>query len=68
MRAWVAQLFKPLTSAQVTILLFVGLSPVSGSVMTAQSLEPPSYSVCPFLSALPLLVFCLSLKKKTVKK
>ena len=36
--AWVAQLVKRLSSAQVMISRFVGLSPVSGSVLTAQSL------------------------------
>ena len=36
--AWVAQSVKQLTSAQVTILQFVG----SGSALTAQSLEPIS--------------------------
>ena len=32
---WVAQLVKPLTSAQVMILRLVGSSPVLGSVLTA---------------------------------
>ena len=37
---WVAQSVKRLTSAQVMISQFVGPSPTSGSVLTAQSLEP----------------------------
>ena len=36
-RAWVAQSIKPLTWAQVMISSFVGLSPASGSVVTARS-------------------------------
>ena len=56
---WVAQLVKRPTSAQVMILQFVGSSPVSGSVLTAQSLEPASDSVSPSLSAPPLLALCL---------
>ena len=52
------------TSAQVMISRSVGLSPASGSVLTAQSLEPASYSVFPSLSAPTLLTLCLSLSKK----
>ena len=65
-----AQSVKPLTSAQVMILRFVGLSPVSGSVLTARSLEPASDSVSPSLSVPPLLVLCLSLSlnNKCLKK
>ena len=37
--------------------------PASGSVLTAQSLEPSVDSVSPFLSASPLLMPCLSLSK-----
>ena len=37
--AWVAQLVKHPTSAQAMILQFVSLSPASGSVLRAQSLE-----------------------------
>ena len=62
--AWVAQSVKRPTSAQVMISQFVGSSPASGSVLTAQSLEPASDSVSPPLSAPPLLTLCLSLKKK----
>ena len=61
-----AQLVKPATSAQVMILWFMSSSPVSGSVLIAQSLEPASDFVSLFLSlslsALPLLALCLSLK------
>ena len=61
----VAQFIKHLTSALVMILCFVGSSPVSGSVPTAQqSLEPASDSVPHFLSAPPLLALCLSLSPK----
>ena len=48
-----------LTLAQVTISCFVGSSPMAGSVLTAQSLEPASDSVS--LSTLPPRVLCLSL-------
>ena len=67
--AWVAQSVKPPASAPVMISWFVGSSPASGSVLTAQSLEPASDSVSPSLSAPPLLVGSLSLKnKQTFKK
>ena len=62
--AWVAQLVKHLTLAQVMISHFVSLSPMSGFVLTAQSLEPASDSVTPPLSAPPLLMLCLSLSQK----
>ena len=65
--AWVAQLFKHPTLAQVMIPCFVGLSPVSGSVLTAQRLEPASDYVSPSLSVPPLLALSLpqiNLKKK----
>ena len=62
--AWVAQSVKPLNSAQVMISQFMGSSPAWGSVQTAQSLEPASDSVSPFLSAPPLLVLSLPLKNK----
>ena len=57
------------TSAQVMISQFVGSSPASGSVLTAQSLEPALGSVSPSLSAPPLsctlsLSFSLSLSLK----
>ena len=62
--AWVAQSVKRLTSAQVTISRFMGSSPASGSVLTAQSLEPVSDSVSPSLSAPPPFMLCLSLSQK----
>ena len=46
---WVAQSVKRPTSAQVMISQSVGSSPVSGSVLTARSLEPVSDSVSPSL-------------------
>ena len=55
--SWVAQLVKHLTSAQVMISQFLSSSPVSGSVLTAQSLEPAWDSVSPPLS-LPLPCLC----------
>ena len=60
--AWVAQSVECMTSAQGMISWFVGLSPMSVSVLTAQSLEPASYSVSPSLSATSLLVLSLSQK------
>ena len=57
---WVAQSAERLTLAQVMILWFVSLSPTSGSVLTAQSLELASDSVSPPLSVAPLLMLCLS--------
>ena len=47
---WVAQSVKCPTSAQVMVSQFVVSSPMSGSVLTAQSLEPASDSVCVSLS------------------
>ena len=60
---WVAQPVKHPTSAQVSISWFVSSSPVTGSVLTAQSLEPASDSVSSSLSAPSLLVLFLSLSK-----
>ena len=62
--AWVVQLVKRPTSAQVMISQFVGSSPASGSVLMARSLEPASDSVSPSLSAPPLLMLGLCLKNK----
>ena len=56
--AWVAQSVKRPTLAQVMISWFVSSSPRSGSVLTAQSLEPASDSVSPPPSAPPLLALC----------
>ena len=48
---WVAQSVEhPTSSAQVMISQFVGSSPASGSVLTAQSLEPALDSVSPSVS------------------
>ena len=55
------------TSAQVMISRSVGSSPGSGSVLTAQSLEPASDSVSPSLSAPPPLTLYLSLSKINIK-
>ena len=70
--AWVAQLVGHLTSAQVMISPFLGSSPVSGSLLTAQNLEPALDSGSPSLSTPPLIMLCLCLslknKKKTFKK
>ena len=62
--AWVAQSVKQPTSAQAMISRSVSSSPVSGSVLTAQSLEPVSDSVSPSLSDPPLFMLCLSLSQK----
>ena len=51
--AWGAQLVKRVTSAQVMISPFMSSSPTSGSVLTAQSLEPASDSVHPSLPLPP---------------
>ena len=59
--AWVVQSVGCPTSAQVTVLQFVGSSPAPGSVLRAQSLEPASDSVSPSLSAPSPLMLCLSL-------
>ena len=61
---WVTQSVKHLTSGQVMISRFVGLSPASGSVLTAQSLEPALDSVSPSLRVPPLLTLCLSVSQK----
>ena len=69
--AWVAQLVERPTSAQVMISQFVSSSPTSGSVLTAQGLEPASDSVSPSLypSSARILSVSLSLKNKyTLKK
>ena len=58
----VDQLVEDLTSAQVMILHFVGTSPASGSVLTAQSLELALDSVSSLF--LPACTLSLSLKNK----
>ena len=64
--AWVARSVECPTSAQVMILQFVSSSPASGPVLTAQSLEPASDSVCVCVSlSVPLLLtLCLSLSQR----
>ena len=61
--AWMVQSVECLTLAQVMISKLVSSSPTSGSVLTAQSLEPASNSVSPSLTAPPLLMLCLCLSK-----
>ena len=61
-----AESVKRLTSSQVVISWFVGSSPASGSVLTAQSLEPASDSVSPSLFPSPAL--SRSLSKINIKK
>ena len=56
-----AQSVKRPASAQVMISQFMSSSPASGSVLTAESLEPDSGSVSPSLSAPPRLALYLSL-------
>ena len=69
---WVVQSVERPTSAQVMISQSMSLSPASGSVLTAQSLEPASDSVSPSLSLLlprSCSVFlCLKNKYKHLKK
>ena len=67
---WVIQSVERLTSAQVMISWIVSSSLMSGSVLTAQSLEPASDSVSSSLSAPPplMLSLSLSLKNKHLKK
>ena len=59
--AWVAPSVERPTSAQVVISQFVSSSLESGSMLTAQSLQPASASVSPSLSA-PPPTHALSLK------
>ena len=64
---WVAQLVERPASAQVMISHSVGSSPMSASVLTAQSLEPASDFVSPS-PAPPLIVLCLSLTPSKISK
>ena len=64
--AWVAQSVECPTSVQVMISLSVSLSPMLGSVLTAQSLEPALESVSPSLPAPPPLMLCLSFSQKQI--
>ena len=61
--AWAAQSVKCPTSAQFMISQFMSLSPTSGSVLTAQSLEPASDSVSPCLSNPAPLTLCVCLSQ-----
>ena len=58
-----AQSFKPPTGSGHDLVV-CDTSFVSGSVLTALSLEPASDSVSPSLSAPPLFALCLSLSLK----
>ena len=62
---WLSRLVKHPTSAQVMISWFVGLSPVSGFVLTAWSLLQ---ILCPFLSVPPPLMFCLCVSLSKINK
>ena len=53
-----AHSIKRPTLAEVTISQFLGSGPVSGSVLTGQSLEPASDSGSPSLSVPPPLRLC----------
>ena len=66
--AWAAQSVKRPTSAQVRISWFVSSSPASGSVLTAQSLEPALDSVSHSLSAPFPLSLSLSQKQISILK
>ena len=55
---------KPPTSSQVMIWWFTSSSPASGSVLTAQNLDPAWDSVSPSLCPLPTHALSLSLKNK----
>ena len=61
--AWVAQSVEHPTSAQVMISRSMSSSPTSGSVLTAQSLEPVSNSVSPSLSDPPPFMLSLPVSK-----
>ena len=67
---WVARSVEPPISAQVMISRSMGSSPVSGSVLTAQSLEPTYDSVSPSLCPSPICILSLSVslsQKQTLK-
>ena len=66
--AWVAQMVKCPTWAQVMISRFVSCSPASGSGLTAQRLEPALSSVCVSLSAPSLCSLFLSLSLSLSQK
>ena len=62
---WEAQSVKRPTLAQVMISWSVSSSPASGSVLTAQSLEPASDSVSFFLCPSPAHALFLSLSDRS---
>ena len=62
--AWVAQSVKRPTLAQVMISQSVSSSPASGSVLTAQSLEPALDSVSPSLCPSPTRALSLARMNK----
>ena len=59
-----AQLVKRPTLAQVMMSRFGSLSPMTGCVLTAQSLEPASDAMFPSLSVPPSLALSLSFSQK----
>ena len=59
-----AQSVKHPPLAQIMILQFMSSSPTSGSVLTAQSLEPVSDSVSPSLCPSPTQTLSLSISQK----
>ena len=63
-----AQSVKHPTLAQVMISQFAGSSPASGSVLTAQSLEPASDSVSPSFSLCPSPTHALSLSVSKINE
>ena len=58
-----AQSFKPPILAEVIISQFMGLSPMPGSVQTAQSLEPALDSVCVCVCVCSCISFCSNEQK-----
>ena len=63
-----AQLVEHVTSAQVVTSQLMSSSPTSGSVLTAQSLEPALDSVSPSLSLPPSPPRALSLSLPKINK
>ena len=63
-----AQSVKHPTLAQVMISQLVSSSPVPGSVLTAQGLEPALDSVSPSVPAPPPLALSVSLKINKLQK
>ena len=61
---WLSRLSVRLRLRSRVVSQLVSSSPVSGSVLTAQSLDPALDSVSPSLSALNPLAFCFCLSQK----